>query len=389
MIKFYACEANPPDIKIRNAEENVIKEDIRFMNFFSALIKVRFIPSHREKYFELLFSDNGTRVSAQLFKDLKFVGVKEVLSKEEISKILENMKEIVEPIISRDLEEEKNTSRREIERLEAFFKNSITEMRDELKLLEDRANNILSEANRTKNQHRYLYLIKRYDELCNRIEKLRDELYVKEERLKRKIEEMIENIKNIEAIVNVEAILKIKIKEIQRESIFINEFCKKSVTYLLNPLHSRGIKCRCGKEFVEGYITLEGNLVCPDCALKCKYCSAYVSVYESHGFCNECIAPLCPVHTSKCHFCEKNFCLDHLYKCSFCREFICEKHIKRCYICGKISCSKHLIVCEVCGRGACVIHARSCSECKKECCERCYVRKNDRWTCRKCKSLNF
>lgn len=399
-VKVYSCEAIAKDIEIKNAEKIVLSENKNYDEYFSVALRIRFFPSRREKFIEVLYSEKDGIVSAEKFKKVEFRGVEEILSGEHLRRIVENIAKKLNDLLSDDLRKEEDYTRKEVERVERFLKNSIMEMEELLKEYERSAMNILSEARRVKSQLKYMAMIKKYDELREKIEKLREEIDVKRELLHEKLQNWKKMWGEVNYTVEPVAILHIKIPVIHRECVFRNDYAETSISYTLNPLED-GIKCGCGKEIKEGYLTLAGNLVCEECALNCKECEKVVSVYEDHGFCNECLAPLCPEHIHKCSSCNKNFCSEHIEKCDFCANEVCLKDLKRCEKCGKKLCPSHTYICVVCENVFCPLHIRTCAICGGDVCEKhyhrctvcgryvcenCATKKNGKWVCKNCSS---
>jgi len=385
-VKVYSCEAIPKDIKIKNAEKIVLSEDKEYDEYFSVALRIRFFPSRREKFIEVLYSEKEGIVSAEEFKKIEFRGIEEILSGEYLRKIVENIGEKLNDLLSDDLRKEEDYARKEVERVERFLKNSIEEMEENLKEYERSAMKILSEANRVKSQLKYMAMIKKYDELREKIEKLREEIEVKRELMQEKLQNWKKIWGNINYTVEPVAILHIKIPIIRRECVFRNNYAETFISYILNPLKEGGIRCKCEKEIEEGYLTLAGNLVCEECALECKECDKVVSVYEEHGFCNECLAPLCPEHIHKCSSCNKNFCSEHVEKCDFCTNEVCLKDLKNCKKCGKKLCPSHTYICMVCESDFCPLHIRTCAVCGGDVCEKHYHRCTvcGRYVCENC-----
>lgn len=134
--------------------------------------------------------------------------------------------------------------------------------------------------------------------------------------------------------------------------------------------------------------SVEGEMVCSNCAHYCKDCASHHHhLPQAMECCGVCSGEICVEHRAKCRVCQRPTCADHmrmteegLAACTGCtrqcKHCAPEKHhlpqaMQACNVCGTEACGSHRQQCGHCLGHTCKDHVQACTLCGEPTCVTC------------------
>jgi hypothetical protein len=325
-----------------------------------------------EQYYSFVydpFSDNILNINIKnlrLSDSAKFEIKEEVLNIA-VSKFLDKNPRIFDKYNDEmDIETEQEKAN-----IKAYFQNLDKEMEEEEKKIDAKISELsekLKNKNETKEFILFEKLYKERENLYSKLAVLKDENRKRREELNNKQQNILMKIdKNLKLKLEISGVLAIKYEE-QYLNLLVErpEFLKFIVYNTLKDEHD--LKCKCGKNVGVFIVTKKDEIICEDCAVRCDYCTQYLSKFDNYYTCKVCNKNLCEGCSNICLECGEYYCKDHISKCEVCNKPICDNCMHTCTICGMKLCKEHTHRCTICDREICKRHTGKCSICDREVC---------------------
>jgi len=385
-----------------NCREEVLSEAVEHRNLLSIGVRVEYRHVRlEEEVLEFLYDpESRSLMEFSALKGLNLVDREGTIDESLIKDAMDALRGVVERRASEVERRALDEARKDVERVREYHERMIREEEEEIRGLIQKA----EEYERKMFLSRKAVLRERYNRLrlkaLEKATELMNALESKRESYRRRIEEYerreMERAR-VRADVHLEGAVLIRIPRIRRVVKFVSDDAERVEVYEYDHFRDTlSLKCRCGAELRDVYLTSSGLLVCPVCRRECAVCGKVMSIYEVHHICAACGATLCQEHSKRCSVCGKHFCDDHSVKCDFCSSVMCTEHASACSVCGATLCPDHLASCAVCsaslcpahwkecalcGGNICKEHAVKCMVCGRTLCTECAVEVNDEHSC--------